>query len=434
MKHLFYLQMKVLLASLLLLYFYPSNGVSGKQPVILSGKNRFHEEPMSSENGPQLRVYCFHGMQKRFFRLWHSVFLNLSCIPEDLEVFIGRNESEVLSRVSETQSYFLNVWWSVAVWKKGAIPITPFDLSCVGIRTVNPYEVRLCWKVDFFRIIISICGVILFLKAKSLSRHVAFYYSVGISVSLVASIVLVVLILHRFIPFRRGFYFLMFISSTTCLALLDYVVTHIESLFLERHTLLISYVAVVSSVSFAVLYFFSPKALNPRSYNLIQWGLQTAGILCIFFSSQIPEVAFGIIAIILFFYNFPQRVIYRFRAYWHRWFPKPRRYVSEDEYREIVAEATKRALDDLRDFARSPKCKSWKLVGRLRSPTRFASFVEGESHITDAEEELYIQGNRSASSVESVADTEVDDESLDGLDVTDDSLDFNQSVTRHSPL
>lgn len=419
---LFLLQMMACVSLLGLLCLSCFATAAEKPTVVMSGNYRHHEEGMSDRDS-SLRVYCFHGLNKRFFYLWHSVFFNLSKIPDDLEVFIGRNESDVVSKMSETKQSFLSFWWSVAVWKKGFIPVAPFHLSCVGISTVEPYALRLCWKVEFFRVVLFISGIFLFFKAKVLSRHIAFYYSIGISVSLVASIALAVLILHRFIPFRRGFYFLLFISTTTSVAILEYMVRHIESLLFERQTLLITYIAVVSSISFAVLYYYSPRALNTRSYNLIQWGLQVIALLSIFFASQIPEVAVLTVLGILLAYNFPRVVIYRCRAYWHRWFPKPRRYVNEEEYREIVAEATRTALEDLREYCRSPECRSWKLVARLKSPTRFASFVEGESHVTEAEEDVYIEGNRSSSAGPN-GDSDMDDESVDAFNDSDESLEL----------
>lgn len=42
-------------------------------------------------------------------------------------------------------------------------------------------------------------------------------------------------------------------------------------------------------------------------------------------------------------------------------------------------------MDQLREYCNSPDCKQWKIVQKLKDPMRFASFIEGESHLTDSE-------------------------------------------------
>lgn len=46
---------------------------------------------------------------------------------------------------------------------------------------------------------------------------------------------------------------------------------------------------------------------------------------------------------------------------------------------------TSKALKELRDYCSSPKCNQWKTVLRLENAKRFASFVEGNSHLSDQE-------------------------------------------------
>ena len=40
---------------------------------------------------------------------------------------------------------------------------------------------------------------------------------------------------------------------------------------------------------------------------------------------------------------------------------------------------TTRALNELREYCKSPKCDAWKITSRLTSPSRFAEFVAGMS-------------------------------------------------------
>ena len=53
-----------------------------------------------------------------------------------------------------------------------------------------------------------------------------------------------------------------------------------------------------------------------------------------------------------------------------RFHPKVR-LLSEDEYFEQSRLETRKALDDLRQFSRSPDCNAWKTMSRLKDPLRY---------------------------------------------------------------
>ena len=65
--------------------------------------------------------------------------------------------------------------------------------------------------------------------------------------------------------------------------------------------------------------------------------------------------------------------------------------LSEDEYLDQSRIETQKALENLREYCLSPKCNSWKIASRLDSPTRFAEFVQGSSHLTQHEVMEYSQ-------------------------------------------
>ena len=55
---------------------------------------------------------------------------------------------------------------------------------------------------------------------------------------------------------------------------------------------------------------------------------------------------------------------------------KPR-LLTEQEFIDQSQLETTRALQDLREYCKSPKCDAWKMTSRLTSPSRFAEFVAG---------------------------------------------------------
>ena len=55
-----------------------------------------------------------------------------------------------------------------------------------------------------------------------------------------------------------------------------------------------------------------------------------------------------------------------------RRFPPKIRLLTEEEYQQQATEETKKALDELRNFCRSPDCHAWKTMSRLNSPARYS--------------------------------------------------------------
>ena len=72
------------------------------------------------------------------------------------------------------------------------------------------------------------------------------------------------------------------------------------------------------------------------------------------------------------------------------------------------------------DFCQSPKCNSWKHISTLSSPTRFAEFVQGSSHLTQDEVLGYSQVDDWDGEGGSGADEVGDDHLHNAAQLTDD--------------
>lgn len=148
----------------------------------------------------------------------------------------------------------------------------------------------------------------------------------------------------------------------------------------QRHVLV--YLLVTSVVSFAVCYYKGPPK-NNRIKDLLKWSLQLIGLVMIFFSSDFKEATIAIIVTSIALFYFPWNIFGGVRRYWLRKFPPKRKLLSKEEFEEQGRIETEKALKDLREYVKSPKCKDqWKIVMNLSQPTRFAGFVEGEQHVT----------------------------------------------------
>lgn len=53
-----------------------------------------------------------------------------------------------------------------------------------------------------------------------------------------------------------------------------------------------------------------------------------------------------------------------------RFFKPKIHLLTEEEYIRQGDETTARELEKLRDFARSPDCNAWKMMSRLKDPSR----------------------------------------------------------------
>lgn len=144
------------------------------------------------------------------------------------------------------------------------------------------------------------------------------------------------------------------------------------------------YVFTSGVISFVICYRMGPPK-NERSKNLIKWGLQTAAMLLIFYSSHFQEATVGINILIALIYHFPVQYIAKGKTYWKRRFPPKPRLLTEEEFNEQGARETAKALAELREFCSSPEAKPWRTMLKLRDPSRFASFIEGNSHLEDDE-------------------------------------------------
>lgn len=161
------------------------------------------------------------------------------------------------------------------------------------------------------------------------------------------------------------------------------LIENIQPILMTYQKYVLIYILITSCISFAVCYYKGPPK-KERSKNLIKWSLQIIGLVAIFFSSEMKEasIALGVSCILLYF--FPTGNIFKgLRNFWRRRFPKKRRLLTTEEFEEQGRIETEKALKELREYLKSPKCKSqWSLVKNLSQPVRFASFVEGDDHVT----------------------------------------------------
>eukprot|EP00063_Salmo_salar_P027365 XP_014002200.1 PREDICTED: nuclear envelope integral membrane protein 1-like isoform X4 [Salmo salar] len=270
--------------------------------------------------------------------------------------------------------------------------------TCFKIKPIDPaaiYTVKPTRKFDIFLFVTFLAGVLLFIFADSLSRSQVFYYSAGMSTGMIASLIILIFIMARFLPKKSPFYVVIVGGWSFSVYVIQLVFRNLQLILREHWHVAFGYAAVVGFISFAVCYRHGPL-VEERSINILSWTLQFFGLLLIYAGIQVQQVALATIIATFCSKNLEYPVSLLLLA-WHkvkptlRLKPEPRRLLTEEEFQKQGEEETQRALEELRKYCSSPDFSTWKTVSRLQSPKRFADFVEGSPHLISNEVSVHAQ-------------------------------------------
>ncbi|CAH1774196.1 unnamed protein product [Owenia fusiformis] len=350
--------------------------------ILVCNMPRNFQRKESGNGEKKLRIFCYKGGKIRLTRLWTNPMVKIKIADDQYEVFKGQNDSDVYRQYQASATS----WFNLMPWKTEAVNMKPFTNSCMGIATSLDYEIEFRIKVvDPWLVSYFIIGIILFLSAKRLSRNVLFYYGTGVSVGLCASLLIVVFIFSRLIPGKKPVVYTFLMGGwSVSLYFIQYLWENIQGILETYSHFVIGYFLIAGLISFAICYWKGPIE-DIRSRNLIKWTIQLSGLICMYNSMQIPEVSVFIMVTILIIHNFPYSVTYSIKTWWRRRFPPKIRLLSEAEYIRQGDKETRKALEELKEYCRSPQCDAWKTISRLGTPQRFANWMEGDSHLTDDE-------------------------------------------------
>ncbi|CAB3239492.1 unnamed protein product [Arctia plantaginis] len=329
-------------------------------------------------------IYCYTGTSKNLFALWQTVRFHIKIKNDEYRQYIGPSPEEVYKEYTE-DSY----GWSVVnpFQKKiqKTVSVSLFGPTCMAVNTKERHTIDLqVLRVDIWRILLMASGIILISSSRGLSANPLFFYLCGIFVGVFASFMVLVYYVSKLLPRKTLTYGILIGGWTVGVYLFQQIWENIRTIVMTYQTYMFWYTLVVSFVSFLVCYRIGPPK-NQRSKNLVMWILQAVGVLMIFFSSEYQEASAAVIIATLVTKYFPQSLINWIRTCWCRKFPPKPRLLTSEEYYEQGARETKMALENLRKYCSSPDCAQWKIMLKLNDSKRFASFVEGNSHLSDDE-------------------------------------------------
>ncbi|CAH3172952.1 unnamed protein product [Porites lobata] len=126
-----------------------------------------------------------------------------------------------------------------------------------------------------------------------LSRNSLFFYSSGVSLGLIMSLLLLVYILHRLIPGRGGAYAVLIGGWCLGAYLIQWTWSNLKDLLLNHNQWVIGYLVVIGLISFGVCYYYGPVT-SDRGLDLIRWMLQLIGLSLLYMSTRSDEVSIAL--------------------------------------------------------------------------------------------------------------------------------------------
>ncbi|KAB0379123.1 nuclear envelope integral membrane protein 1 isoform X1 [Muntiacus reevesi] len=331
---------------------------------------------------------------------WHDVWTRIQ-IRVNSSKLVRVTQVENEQKLKELEQF--SIWNFFSSFLKEKLNDTHVNVglysrkTCLKVEVLEEdtkYSVVVTRRFDPKLFLIFLLGFTLFFCGDLLSRSQIFYYSTGMSVGIVASLLIIIFVVSKFMPKKSPIYIILVGGWSFSLYLIQLVFKNLHEIWRCYWQYLLSYVLAVGFMSFAVCYKYGPLE-NERSINLLTWTLQLLGLCFMYSGIQIPHIALAVIVTALCSKNLEYPLHWLYVTY--RKMCKatektvPPRLLTEEEYRLQGEVETRKALEQLREYCNSPDCSAWKTVSRIQSPKRFADFVEGSFHLTPNEVSVHEQ-------------------------------------------
>ncbi|XP_069762487.1 nuclear envelope integral membrane protein 1 isoform X2 [Narcine bancroftii] len=254
------------------------------------------------------------------------------------------------------------------------------DKTCFKVEPNSKvdYEVLLTRRFSPQLMLIFTFGLLLFFYADSLSRSRLFFYTSGISFGVLASAIIVIYVLARFLPKRSSLYLLVAGGWSVSLYLIQVTIRNLQFLLKDYWQYALGYVTISGFISFAVCYKYGPFE-EERSINLLNWTLQLCGLFLIYSGIQVRQVALALIVVAFCIKNIELPFRWSYTVYNQmlklRDKPESRRLLTEEEFQREGEVETQKALVELQKYCSSPDFNAWKMVSRLSTPKRYHQFL-----------------------------------------------------------
>lgn len=342
--------------------------------------------------GKDFEIYCYEP--KTGFPVVKSFSsLYVSIRPPDSQhfpvFFYGNNASKVQEGFNSQ-----SILPAVNLWKRLDTRLSVLHHNCLGVdcgkECILTSELR---KVDLLYVGLFAAGLAIFLFAPVLSQSVYFHYSSGVTIGILASLLIVIYIISRFIPKKIGA--IAFLVSGWTLVVYTIREAWDSLLSSEYREYIIAYFTVAGILSFVICYWYGPVK-NERTIHILEGALYLMAVLLMYGGIQHKPTAVAVIALLGSITYLKRKGVLPSRLPQFHWRWKKRhfhrgkkRLLTNEEFEQQGIEETRKALEQLREYCNSPQCNAWKMISKMESPERFAQFVLGDDHISENELTLY---------------------------------------------
>ena len=135
-------------------------------------------------------------------------------------------------------------------------------------------------------------------------RNTHFYYSSGVLLGVVASILILLYIFSKFVPKKNIFGLGILLGGYTFTGYVFHLISSQGIAFVQDNLFFVAcYIVISGMISFAVLYRIGPA--HERTMTLVRWFLQLVGLCLIFLSIQFRPFGVGIVTSLLLWNNIP---------------------------------------------------------------------------------------------------------------------------------
>ncbi|XP_008577893.1 PREDICTED: transmembrane protein 194A isoform X2 [Galeopterus variegatus] len=245
--------------------------------------------------------FCYKNM---LIPKWHDVWTRIQ-IRVNSSKLVRVTQVENEEKLKELEQF--SIWNFFSSFLKEKLNDTYVNVglystkTCLKVEIIEKdtkYSVIVTRRFDPKLFLVFFLGLMLFFCGDLLSRSQIFYYSTGMSVGIVASLLIIIFMLSKFMPKKSPIYIILVGGWSFSLYLIQLVFKNLQEIWRCYWQYLLSYILTVGFLSFAVCYKYGPLE-NERSINLLTWTLQLVGLCFMYSSIQIPHIALAIIIIAL---------------------------------------------------------------------------------------------------------------------------------------
>ncbi|XP_068777623.1 nuclear envelope integral membrane protein 1 isoform X4 [Struthio camelus] len=282
-----------LLGPLLLLLLLPPPGAADAKESVIP----LQEGHMCSQSASHRFCYTNTRVPQ-----WHDIWTRMQIrINSSRMIRVIQVDSE--EELKELEEF--NMWNFFSSFLKEKLNNTCIDVDLYSNKTclkVELLENGTTYCVILFRwfdpklFLVFFLGLLLFFCGDMLSRSQLFYYSAGISVGLLASLLILIYMMSKVMPKKSPVYFLLVGGWSFSLYLLQLIFKNLREICKSYWQYLLGYLLLVGFVSFGVCYRYGPLE-NERSINLLSWTLQLLGLLLMYSGIQIRPIALALVVI-----------------------------------------------------------------------------------------------------------------------------------------